>query len=103
MPLTTRDREPLELVALASIRRRRLWVWAWFATAMPLIIGVSVAQPRLLARAVATWAGVWVLLIWISATSRCPLCGKAFNNSAWRSNPWAPESMNCGLWLGNSP
>jgi len=52
MPLTTRDRDPLELVALASIRRRRLWVWAWFATAMPLIIGVSVAQPRLLARAV---------------------------------------------------
>jgi hypothetical protein len=90
---------PEECAGLREIARRRVWVWVWLATFIPVACGaVSLLGDRV-DLLLTVWMGVWGALVLRTSYARCPRCRRCFNGRSMYGNPFTQHCLNCGLEL----
>jgi hypothetical protein len=85
---------------LARIRRRRLVMWFWFFSYLPVALLVTLGGPPSSVPVVAIlWMIAFLVAVALVIASRCPRCQKRFCSDGSRWNPYTTQCLNCGLPL----
>jgi hypothetical protein len=85
---------------LARIRRRRLVMWFWFFSYLPVALIVTLKGPPASVPVIAVlWLSAFLTSAALVIASRCPRCQNRFCSDGSRWNPYTQRCLNCELPL----